>query len=268
MEKEIKKFVQISKLASAALLALIAVFALSTIPIYLVIYRRIITYVIIAAFAAFLLLWLVAGELIKADRRGGVRRFNIYALRLGIKLVLPVFMHFTGLFRGDKDWLRRLYISVNNMIARYELMKKPAERMLVLLPHCMQNKECGCRITEDIRNCRRCGGCKIGEISAITNKYHIRTVVEKGGTAARNTVKEFKPDLILAVACERELVSGIGDVGSVPVIGIINQRPNGYCANTTVDMLQLKKTLNELLGEISELRNERLGGASCGPKQL
>jgi len=268
LEKEIKKFAHVSSIASAALLMVIIVSSLSLIPIYLVIYRRIIIYVIIAASAAFLLLWLVSREMVKANRSGSARGLSIYALRLGMRLVLPVFMYFTGLFKGDKDWLGRIYISINNLVVRYGLLKKPMVQMLVLLPHCMQNKDCSCRITEDIRNCLRCGGCKIGEVAAILEKFGIRAAVAKGGTAARNIVKEFRPDFILAVACERELVSGIGDVGSVPVIGFINQRPNGYCTNTTVDMAQLKKMLNELLGDSSGIRNEQLRDARYEPREL
>jgi hypothetical protein len=112
----------------------------------------------------------------------------------------------------------------------------------------MQSKDCNNRITENISNCKRCGCCKVGELADLADLLGINVVVSKGGTAARNSVKEYMPDLILAVACERELVSGIGDVGGIPAIGVINQRPNGYCTNTTVDMTELKNILQELTG--------------------
>ncbi|KUO72857.1 MAG: hypothetical protein APF77_00325 [Clostridia bacterium BRH_c25] len=259
MEKEIKKFVQLSSIIAVILLTVILISSLGLISIYLAVYRRIIVYVIVAASAIFLLLWLVSAELVKANRSGSARGLGIYALRLGMRLVLPAFMYFAGLFKGDKDWLGRIYININNLVVKYGLKKKPTAKMLVLLPHCMQSKDCSCRITEDIANCRRCGCCRIGEAAAIMGQYGIKAVVAKGGTAARNTVKEFRPDFILAIACERELVSGIGDVGSVPVIGIINQRPDGYCSNTTVDMVQLKKTLNELIGKETGLQDAAIG---------
>ncbi|HYF81519.1 MAG TPA: DUF116 domain-containing protein [Clostridia bacterium] len=248
MEKEIKRFIQISSIIAIALLTVIVISCLSLISIYLVQYRMAIVYVIVASSVLFLLLWAVSAELVKANRSGSVEGLSIYALRLGIGLVLPVFMYFAGLFKGDKDWLGRIYISINNLVVKYGLQKMSSAKMLVLLPHCMQSKDCSRRITEDISNCIRCGRCRIGEVASITERCGIRAVVEKGGTAARNTVKKFRPDFILAVACERELVSGIGDVGKIPVIGVINQRPNGYCTNTTVDMTQLKKILQELSG--------------------
>jgi hypothetical protein len=231
----------------------IVISGLSLVSIYLAQYRRVIVYVIVASTALFLLLWAVSAEMVKANRSGSVRGLSIYALRLGMGLVLPVFMYFTGLFKGDKDWLGRIYIDINNLIVKYGLQKKSSAKMLVLLPHCMQSTDCSCKITEDICNCRRCGCCKVGEVANTTERYGIRAVVAKGGTAARNSVKDFRPDFILAVACERELVSGIGDVGKTPVIGVINQRPNGYCTNTTVDMEKLKRVLQELLGSKSEV---------------
>lgn len=247
MEKEMKKFVHLSIIIAVALLMVIVISSLSLISLYLTRYRNIIVYVIIAASALFLLLWMVSSELVKANKSGRVRGLGIYALRLGIGLVLPVFMYFAALFKGDKDWLGRIYIRINNLVVKYGLQKRSSAKMLVLLPHCMQNKDCSCRITEDIGNCKRCGCCKVGEVAALTEQYGIRAVVAKGGTAARNIVKEFRPDFILAVACERELVSGIGDVGKIPVIGLINQRPNGYCANTTVDTVQLNRILQEFM---------------------
>lgn len=252
MEKEIRKLIQISSIISGVLLMIILISFLSLLTIYLITYRRIIAYVIVAAFVLILFLWVVTLELVRANRADRADGSSIYVLRAGISSVLPVFIYLTGLFRGEKDELRRIYININNLVVKYRLQKNHSAEMLILLPHCMQSKDCSRRITEDIRNCRRCGCCRIGEVADITLRYGIRTVVAKGGTAARNTVKECKPDFILAIACERELISGMGDIGRIPVIGVINQRPNGYCTNTTVDILQLKKMLQELLGEESE----------------
>jgi len=249
LEKEIKKFVHVALTIAIVLSVVIILSLISLIPPYEPQYRSVILYIIIAASALLLLLWLVSSELVKAGRSGRVRGLSIYSLRLGIGLLLPVLMYFTGLMKGDKDWLGRIYIRINNLVVKYGLQKKSAAKMLLLLPYCMQNKDCSRRIAEAISNCRRCGCCKVGEIAGITEQYGIEAVVAKGGTAARNIVKEFRPDVIVAVACERELVSGIGDVGKIPVIGVINQRPDGYCTNTTVDMVQLKRVLQEFLEE-------------------
>jgi hypothetical protein len=36
-------------------------------------------------------------------------------------------------------------------------------------------------------------------------------------------------------------------VGNIPVIGIINDRPNGPCYNTVVDINEFKKRLDDII---------------------
>ena len=76
--------------------------------------------------------------------------------------------------------------------------------------------------------------------------FHFR--VATGGTLARKIAKELRPKMLLAIACERDLTSGIQDVYPLPAAGVLNIRPNGPCYNTTVD-LELSRTnqLNNLL---------------------
>lgn len=59
--------------------------------------------------------------------------------------------------------------------------------------------------------------------------------------------KKLKPKMILSVACERDLTSGIIDVGKIPVVGIVNERPNGPCYNTCVDVSVLKDKLDSII---------------------
>lgn len=254
MEKEIRRFIRILSTIDLALLMIIIMSSLGLMSVYFAQYHIILLFMIVSASGIFILLSSVSTELTKANKSGSVSSCGIYALGLGIRLVLPVFIFLAGLLRGDKDRLNRVYISINNMVVKHQLQKKTLTKILILLPHCMQSKDCSQRVTEDIKNCRRCGCCKVGEVAGLAELLNISVVVAKGGTAARNSVKEYKPELILAVACERELVSGIGDVGAIPAIGVINQRPNGYCTNTTVDMTELKNILQEVTGSGKSMR--------------
>ena len=45
-----------------------------------------------------------------------------------------------------------------------------------------------------------------------------------------------KPEIIIGVACERDLTSGIQDSYPIPVFGILNKRPFGPCYDTDVDL--------------------------------
>lgn len=254
MDKEIKNFIRLlSKIEFALLLTAIASGTI-LMTHRLAHLKLLLLFAAAAAAAIFLLLcWLSVG-LYGIFREGGLKDSGMFIILLGTRVVLPVMIFLTGLFRGDKDPLGRAFISINNIAAVKRLHGKAPSRMLMLLPHCMQSRECGRKITEDIGNCMRCGCCKIGETASLAELMDIDVVVAKGGTAARNHVKEYRPEFIIAVACERELVSGIGDIGDIPAVGVINQRPMGYCTDTTVDMVELKRVIQELTGHGSKPR--------------
>jgi len=59
-------------------------------------------------------------------------------------------------------------------------------------------------------------------------------------------VKDVKPEAIVAVACERDLSSGIVDTYPLPVLGIPNERPFGPCLNTQVDLEKVKDAIRAL----------------------
>jgi hypothetical protein len=75
----------------------------------------------------------------------------------------------------------------------------------------------------------------------------VHIAVATGGTIARRIVIEVRPDLIIAVACERDLTSGIQDTTPLPVYGIFNQRPFGPCLNTRVALDRVESVLREVL---------------------
>jgi uncharacterized protein len=149
---------------------------------------------------------------------------------------------------SDKDAIRSLFIDLNNIIVQSGNPICEPSRVLLLLPHCLQNNQCDRKITGDIHNCKQCGACVIGTILKLVTEKGVNAKVVTGGTAARNLVGREKPEIILSVACERDLSSGIADIGRIPVIGILNKRPNGPCFNTTVDVGLIAEKLDMLLG--------------------
>lgn len=166
---------------------------------------------------------------------------------IGLKTSMPAIIFFADLFKLDKDALRNIYIDVNNTIVESKKKKFNKDEILILLPHCLQSSECIYKVTGSIDNCKKCGKCSIGEFAKISEKYSINTAVVTGGTLARAVVEKFNPGVILSVACERDLSSGIHDVGHIPVIGLVNERPNGPCKDTRVDIELFKKKLEEIL---------------------
>ena len=69
------------------------------------------------------------------------------------------------------------------------------------------------------------------------------------GRSGRRTEKvKTRPRMIIAVACERDLTSGIQDSYPLPVFGILNQRPCGPCLDTLVSLAAVEGAVRLFLG--------------------
>lgn len=156
---------------------------------------------------------------------------------------------FIGKIMGiDREKVLKSYISVNNYLVKNKMLSVPGSQVMILLPHCLQNSECKVKITMDINNCKQCGKCKVGELKELAERYHANLRVATGGTLARKWIKELRPRAVVAVACERDLSSGIQDTAALPVLGILNCRPNGPCIDTDVNIEEIEKALVSLCG--------------------
>lgn len=137
-------------------------------------------------------------------------------------------------------------VSVNRKTLSMRTRYSP-DRVLLLLPHCLQFHECPRRITFDISNCVRCGGCVVGTLSELASELGVSAKVTTGGTLARRLLREKNPGLVVAVACPRDLGQGILDALPLPALGILNTRPNGDCFDTTVSMEEVRGMLETVL---------------------
>lgn len=159
-----------------------------------------------------------------------------------IRFFLPLMEMLGNAVGISKEKVRHSFIRVNNELVRSEAHCYPAKEILILLPHCVQKSSCRHRLN-NIENCRRCGACPIDGLLTLSENYGVRVAVATGGTVARRIIVDHKPKCILAVACERDLASGIQDAFPIPVYGVLNERPNGPCCNTLVSLEQLERAL-------------------------
>ncbi len=73
--------------------------------------------------------------------------------------------------------------------------------------------------------------------------------VATGGGEARKVIHQERPSAVIGVACERDLISGIHDVApKVATLGVANQRPEGPCKNTLIDLEELRVAIRALTG--------------------
>lgn len=139
------------------------------------------------------------------------------------------------------------FIAVSNLLFARQHIRIPADKLLVVTPHCLQLATCPRKITRDPHNCAQCGGCDIGSLVALADEMGFHFFVATGGTLARQIVRDNKPQAVLAIACERDLMSGIQDVYPLPAVGVLNIRPNGPCYNTHVDMEAVRREIENIV---------------------
>lgn len=168
--------------------------------------------------------------------------------RVATSLLFPVALGLGKLWGIDPDVIRGSFIEVNNQMVRARRFTISPERVLILAPHCLQRLECPHKITIDVDNCRDCGLCPVCGLRELARQYRVKLALASGGTFARRFVETYRPWAIVAVACERDLTSGIQDTNPLPVLGVLNRRPQGPCRNTEVDLARVEEAVCFFLG--------------------
>jgi hypothetical protein len=165
--------------------------------------------------AAFLLTWYIFLLFAALSKKN----YLFVCLEKGTNLLTLLFPFVARLAASigiSKDRLGHSFIQVSNTLVRARLPDGP---VLVLLPRCLKKE-----LKQDI-----------GRLCNESPNVILHTA--PGGNVARQIIRDTEPKAIVAVACERDLVSGIQDVAPrIPVIGICNIRPAGPCKDTSIDL--------------------------------
>jgi hypothetical protein len=128
----------------------------------------------------------------------------------------------------SRDRMGNSFIKVHNFMTKSYADRLNPERVLILLPACLE---------KEIRK----------QIMSRINRESYKILTAGGGEVARKAIWQYQPTFILALACERELMSGIKDVAEkVPLLVIPNKRPEGPCKNTNVSLVELDEALRFL----------------------
>ena len=219
---------------------------------------------IMAVLIGMVVMFLIGGglTLVLTIIRGKNLFFNRRIRGVVIRFLFPLLVVVGKLIGIGKDEVRRAFVAVNNQLVLGEARRVSPRKILVLLPQCIQNHECEVRITGNVKNCKSCGKCKIKDLVALSEKYGLSISVATGGTLARKIVVDTRPEIIIGVACERDLTSGIQDTYPIPVYGILNRRPHGPCYDTDVDLELVEKGITAFLKhENGDTEGSRLKGA-------
>lgn len=126
-----------------------------------------------------------------------------------IRLFFPLMELLAKVVRMERKRVRHSFIKVNNELVLADRPRVRLERLLLLLPHCIQRSACPHRLNHNVDLCRRCGQCPVGGLLQLRDRYGFHLALATGGTIARRIVVQTRPRMIIAVACERDLTSGI-----------------------------------------------------------
>jgi hypothetical protein len=155
-------------------------------------------------------------------------RKSLFPYRLTEKFLLfllPKTIWLGEKFGISKDRVGNSFIKVNNFVTKSYADKLNPDRLLILLPRCLKKE-------------------MKSQIISRLNEDAYKILTAGGGEEARRAIRQHQPTLILALACERDLMSGIKDVAEkIPVLAVPNKRPEGPCKNTHVSLKELEEAI-------------------------
>ncbi|MCG8501032.1 MAG: DUF116 domain-containing protein [Firmicutes bacterium] len=248
--KRLEIFLKISRIF--VILSFTVLFIASMVYLYMdeVTYNLIILLLMAAVIVVILLTGLLVYIVTNAYKTGKINKTLALLVNRFIKLVIPIATVLGELFKMDKNIIRGFFVDINNIVVNSIGPKCECDQALILVPHCLQWAECGYKVTHNPYNCKSCGKCDIAKVLELADRYHIKLCIASGGTMARKAIQENKPKVIISVACNRDLISGILDVDDIPVIAIENSTPQGPCINTQVDSNKVEEAIKQVVRDL------------------
>ena len=142
-------------------------------------------------------------------------------------------MNYTSLLArgfGKRDWVEHAAIDIYNTLAERRGRRVGKGELLVLIPRCLSKQA-------------------LDGVLEIAGRYEVPVFVATRGQLARRVIRERRPRAVVAVACERDMMTGLRDVaGKLPVLGLTMQLPNGPCRDAAIDLAQMEKWVQGLVG--------------------
>jgi len=142
-------------------------------------------------------------------------------------------MNYTSLVArpfGKRDWVEHAAIDVYNTLAERRGRKVGKGELLVLIPRCLSKQA-------------------LDGVLGIAGRYEVPVFVATRGQLARRVIRERRPRAVVAVACERDMMTGLRDVaGKLPVLGLTMQLPNGPCRDAVLDLTQMEQWVKGWVG--------------------
>ena len=126
---------------------------------------------------------------------------------------------------GQRDRVENASVKVYNALALLRARKVGTGELLLLIPRCLSRET-------------------LDRVLGLAGQYGVPVFVATRGQLARRVIRERRPRAVVAVACERDMVTGLHDVaGKVPVLGLTMTLPAGPCKDAMLDFVTLERYL-------------------------
>lgn len=174
--------------------------------------------------------------------------FNGKIREMAISIFFPITILLGKILHIPKEEIHESFLKVNNKLICTSTHNIPPQKILLLLPRCIQKSTCTIKLTPEGSNCQRCGGCEIRDLWEIVDRYQIKLVIATGSEVARKFIKEIIPEAVVAVACTKEMILGIQDTYPLLVLSVVNEWPNGPCTDTIANLGSVEEAIKFFLG--------------------
>jgi len=173
--------------------------------------------------------WLWFGTLLLSFY-GGMLALPDRGLERGPYLRLMSLTSYVSRAFGKRDWVEHAAIDVYNTLAERRGRTVGRGELLVLIPRCLSKQA-------------------LDGVLAIAGRYEVPVFVATRGQLARRVIRERRPRAVVAVACERDMMTGLRDVaGRLPVLGLTMRLPNGPCRDAMLDLDVMEAWVKGLVG--------------------
>jgi len=155
---------------------------------------------------------------------------SLLVKKLSWLVFLPITVKIAGIFGISRDRIANSFLKFHNDLMLADKVNGNSKNFIILLPRCL-SPETRKRVAE------------------ICDGFNHKVFTVFGGDEARAVIFRERPAIVLAVACERDLISGMQDIMTrIPVLGLPNKRPEGPCKNTLMDTEKLAELIEFCAG--------------------
>lgn len=136
-------------------------------------------------------------------------------------------------------------VAVNNARWRARFESVPCSRRLLLLPHCLSDRQaCAGNYDSIGLQCARCGQCTISDLQARAEALGYVVIVAEGTSSVLMKVIDGEADAILGVACLDSLEKSYGQIAELGIPHLAVPLLQDGCDGTEAEIEEINTLLN------------------------